>query len=77
MDKEEMTQIINRIYLCYPNFAYAKDPIEVAKTWYELLKECDYHQVNEKLTDWIRYNDRPPAIANLMVEDWRKGYEIV
>lgn len=78
MTKAEMTDILNCIYNCYPNFAYGKDPADVARTWYEFFKSMEYEKVDKKLREWIMHNDKPPMVCNLIVEDdWMKRYVVL
>lgn len=74
MTKSEITELINSIYLYYPGFAYGKDPIDVVKKWYVILKDCDYTKVNNNLQVWTKSHDKPPSISDLYVSDWKKEY---
>lgn len=66
MNLDETKKILNYVNGFYPNFLNSRNPEVVEFVWNDILKECDYNQVQARLRNWCKVEKFPPLPAQLV-----------
>jgi hypothetical protein len=66
MNKKEVGQLLTNVSSAYPNFSKDSDKELLFDFWYRCLKEFDYEQVLENLINYVKTNEFPPKIKDLV-----------
>ena len=63
MEKLQAFEIFSKLASLYPNWKTNK---EIASAWIEVLEKEDYENAVRNMNEYIKSNDFPPTIANII-----------
>lgn len=67
MTKNEMIELVKWISKLYPNNKYIETE-EAFNAWYEIINELDYDLARKGITNYTKYGQYPPMIADIYRE---------
>ena len=65
MSKQEVKNLLRVIICCYPSFK-PDNMSETVDTWSRMLKDVSYEEADDQLQKYIRNNNYPPNVSNLI-----------
>lgn len=71
MKKDEAVEIMNLLFVCYPNFNRNDTPGFVDIWMNRLISEGDYKQTFKKAKEYTATNQYPPALADIIAREYK------